>query len=278
MKINYMISLISNILHILKWRYTHHGFQSMWTASKTFFLNGIRKLQNAVLPPVVECPCCGWKGYGFRYLDCGWFIVPQVECPACRGHERHRFFTLFLQRTPPSFLKEHQNIKKILHFAPEHHFRKILENSGNLFLFSTDYSPSALQNINQPRFTADIHNLPLKDGCFEGIVCLHVLEHVRNDRKALTELERILSPEGELLLMVPFMMDQKETIEYGAPRPDIFDHVRGYSPLDFKDRLCIFDYEEIKPGKILNPDEIAKYKIPDSQILYLCKKKSKSIL
>lgn len=268
-----MFSKIKNIFHTLKWRYTYYGFQSTWTATKTYSLNAIRKLQNKVFFPRVECPCCGWKGYGFRYLDCGWFIVPQVECPHCFGHERHRLFTLFLKRTPPSFLSENSQNKKILHFAPEHHFRKILEASGNLFLFSTDYAPSALQNVAHPKFVADIHHLPIKDGSFRGIVCLHVLEHVQNDRKALFELERILSPDGELLLMVPFMMDQTETIEYGAPRPDIFDHVRGYSPLDFKERLNMFDFEEIKPEKILTKEEINRYKIPDSQVLYLCKKK-----
>lgn len=268
-----ILSRLKNILHTLKWRYTHYGFQSMWTALKTYFLNGIRKLQNYLFPPFVECPCCGWKGYGFRYLDCGWFIVPEVECPACRGHERHRFFTLFLKRTPLSFLQSNQQNKKILHFAPEHHFRKILESHENLFLFSTDYAPSALQKVGPPRFVADIHHLPIRDSSFDGIVCLHVLEHVFDDRKALHELERILSEKGELLLMVPFMMDQKKTIEYGAPRPDIFDHVRGYSPLDFKTRLDMFEYEEIKPETVLSTNEINKYKIPDSQILYLCRKK-----
>ncbi len=265
-------SKVRNVLLHLKWRYTRYGFQSMWTATKTYFLNTVRKFQNRFFSPRVECPCCGWKGYGFRYLDCGWFIVPQVECPLCRAHERHRFFTLYLKRIPPLFLNEGQQRKKILHFAPEHHFRKILRKSGNLHLFSTDYTPEALSAVEPPRFVADIHNLPIKDGEFEGIVCLHVLEHVFDDRKALDELARILSIGGELLLMVPFMMDQKETIEYGVPRPDIFDHVRGYSPLDFKERLCKFDFEEIKPEKILSQEEINKYKIPDSQVLYVCRK------
>lgn len=264
---------IRNAVRHLRWRYSQYGLQSMWTAAKTYFLNTIRKFQNRFLLPRVECPCCGWKGYGFRYLDCGWFIVPQVECPACKAHERHRFFTLYLKRTPPLFLKEVEKRKEILHFAPEHHFRKILESSGNLYLFSTDYNPSALLSIAPPRFVADIHNLPIKEGEFEGIVCLHVLEHVVDDRKALDELLRILSTDGELLLMVPFMMGQKETTEYGAPRPDIFDHVRAYSPLDFKERLQKFDFEEIKPEKILSQEEINKYKIPDSQILYVCRKK-----
>lgn len=268
-----LLPKVKNFFNTLYWRYTHYGFHSMWTAIKTYFLNTIRKAQNRVLPPRVECPCCGWKGYGFRYLDCGWFIVPQVECPQCRGHERHRLFTLFLQRTPPSFLSGNSQNKKILHFAPEHHFRKILNESGNLFLFSTDYAPSALQQVGHPRFVADIHRLPIKNGSFDGIVCLHVLEHVKDDRKAISELGRILSAEGELLLMVPFMMDQKETIEYGAPRPDIFDHIRGYSPLDFKDRLTMFDFKEIKPENLLSTEEIKKYKIPDSQVLYLCKKR-----
>lgn len=268
-----LVNRIRHILRHLAWRYKNYGLYSMWTAKKAYFLNAVRKLQNQFLKSRVKCPCCGWEGYGFRYLDCGWFIVPQVECPSCRAHERHRFFKLYLERTPPHFLSSSEKSINILHFAPEHHFRKILESKKNLLLFSTDYTSEALQSVSPPRFVADIHHLPIKDERFIGIVCLHVLEHVKDDRKALLELARILSPQGELLLMVPFMMDQEETIEYGEPRPDIFDHVRGYSPCDFKERLTAFTFEEIKPKNILSEEEINLYKIPDSQVLYVCRKK-----
>jgi hypothetical protein len=95
---------------------------------------------------------------------------------------------------------------------------------------------------------------------------------VRDDREAIRNLYRITRPGGEAVLMVPFMMDQTETEEYGAPDPELFDHVRGYSPLDFKDRLAPFDYEEIVPSAMLPPGDVDRYKIPDSQVIYLCRK------
>jgi hypothetical protein len=41
--------------------------------------------------------------------------------------------------------------------------------------------------------------------------------------------------------MVPFMMGQPETEEYDAPDLDNWEHMRGYSPLDFKFRLKPFN-------------------------------------
>lgn len=269
-----MIKRIINLIKFLSWRYRTYGFHSAIIALRSRILNLYVRLANKLFPYKVVCPCCGWRGRKFFYLDCGWFIVKEVECPSCRAHERHRLLRLLFERTPPNFLRERDKNLTILYFAPEPHFLKLLQNQGNINIIFTDYSPTAIGNVASPKFVGDIHTLPLKDNFFDAIICIHVLEHVRNDRLALQELSRVLKPDGELLLMVPFMMDQSETIEYGEPRPDIFDHVRGYSPLDFKDRLQIFEFDEIKRESILSPEEILKYKIPESQIIYLCRKKT----
>lgn len=273
-----MLNRILNAIKTIVWRYKTYGPHSAFTAIKSKILNIYVRLLNIITPSKVICPCCGWEGRKFFYLDCGWFIVPEVECPSCHAHERHRLLRLLFDKAPPKFLQPANEPVKILYFAPEPHFLKLLHNNKNLKIVFTDYAPLAISNVSPPKFVADIHSLPLPNETFDAVICIHVLEHVKDDIAALKELHRILKPNGELLLMVPFMMDQTETIEYGAPRTDIFDHVRGYSPLDFKNRLAPFEFIEIKSDTILSPSEIDKHKIPDSQIIYLCKKKITPLL
>jgi SAM-dependent methyltransferase len=45
--------------------------------------------------------------------------------------------------------------------------------------------------------------LPFPDSCFEAILSHEVLEHVQGDQAAVTEMVRVLRPQGRLLLFVP---------------------------------------------------------------------------
>jgi SAM-dependent methyltransferase len=47
--------------------------------------------------------------------------------------------------------------------------------------------------------------LPFRDGCFDAIVTLAVLEHVREPWSAARELVRVLKPGGTLIADVPFL-------------------------------------------------------------------------
>lgn len=246
------------------------GWRSGATLLSTRARNLRLKVQDRIGPSEVACPCCGWTGSDFRVLDCGNFLVPNVECPNCKGHERHRFIHVLLERRPPSFMREGA---KVLHFAAEEHIRKFLRRVPNIFRIETDYAAYMLYNTEVPRIRTDIHFLPLPDNSLDGVFCLHVLEHVADDRAAIRELHRVLRPGGEAIIMVPFMMHQTETEEYGKPDPMIFDHMRGYSPRDFKYRLEPFDYEELYPANVLTQDEVKRYKVPDSQVLYVCRKR-----
>lgn len=256
-------------------RWRREGARSAWICARVHAGNFALRLRNALRRSNrVVCPCCGWQGHGFRALDCGWFIVPEVECPHCHAHERHRFIHLFLARRPPAFL---QSPGRILHFAPEAGLRRLIDGKAAARCFSTDYArgvyQEALHRVPGPAFVSDIHHLPLAEGTIDGVFCLHVLEHVADDRVAIANMHRILRAGGEAIIMVPFMMDQVETEEYGKPDPALFDHVRGYSPLDFKERLAPFAYEAITPDAILSGAEIEQFKIPDSQVIYRCRKK-----
>jgi SAM-dependent methyltransferase len=80
----------------------------------------------------------------------------------------------------------------------------------------------------------DILALPLPAQTFDLIVCLHVLEHIPDDRSAMLELKRVLHPDGELLIQVP--IDRAVTFEDPGvtdpiERERLFgqdDHVRAY--------------------------------------------------
>ena len=50
---------------------------------------------------------------------------------------------------------------------------------------------------------SDIRELPVRDGTFDSVMCLEVLEHVPDPVAAVRELHRVLRPQGRLLITVP---------------------------------------------------------------------------
>jgi SAM-dependent methyltransferase len=47
--------------------------------------------------------------------------------------------------------------------------------------------------------------LPFKDETFDGVLCLNVLEHVKDPFKAAREIARVMKPGGRLYCVVPFL-------------------------------------------------------------------------
>lgn len=60
---------------------------------------------------------------------------------------------------------------------------------------------SGLTNITLDKYT--ILNLPYKDNSFDKIICSEVIEHINNDKKAISELYRVLKPKGTIVVTVP---------------------------------------------------------------------------
>lgn len=57
----------------------------------------------------------------------------------------------------------------------------------------------------KPDVVADIHNLPFKNERFDAVYCNAVLEHVENPLQAVSEIYRVLKPQGQALVYVPFL-------------------------------------------------------------------------
>jgi SAM-dependent methyltransferase len=50
-----------------------------------------------------------------------------------------------------------------------------------------------------------VYELPFQDGEFQTVLCLSVLEHLEDPKKAIQEMRRVLKPGGRILISVPFM-------------------------------------------------------------------------
>lgn len=147
------------------------------------------------------CPCCDtpvprWKAGSFidqpdRYDHRRYEHVPQqVLCPICESLPRHRIIAHYLSQHP-----ELVEGKRILYFAPERSMMLWLRRHGIRVTTADLYSPADLQ--------IDIQDTGLEDGSYDVVVCNHVLEHVDDWRQALTELHRVLTPNGLLICSFP---------------------------------------------------------------------------
>ena len=119
-----------------------------------------------------------------------------------------------------------------------------------------------------------------EDNFFDVVICSHVLEHIVYDRKAMSELFRVLKSGGEAILQVPISKYNKETFEifsitFPREREKYFgqrDHVRIYGK-DYKKRLesVGFKVEIYYIKKDLSIQDIKKYGLNKEEFCILAK-------
>jgi SAM-dependent methyltransferase len=141
----------------------------------------------------VTCPVCDSN---FRkFLPYG-RINPRQNalCPNCLSLERHRLIWLYLRDQTNFF----QSPSRVLHIAPEACFIGPFEKvHGSGYITADIESPLA-------KVKMDIHDIPFGAATFDFVLCNHVLEHVRDDIRAMQEIARVLKPGGLAILQVPF--------------------------------------------------------------------------
>lgn len=258
-----------NALRVIALRIREFGFHSGWICLSVFLINGWLRLRNRFSRAArVTCPCCGWQGYAFRTFDLGRLRLPNMECPQCRSHDRHRMLHVVLSERQ---LFEATNAT-VVHFAAEIQVTRFLSTMINPRILAIDINPHHLNNAIGHKVVTDIMQLPLPDNSVDRVVCLHVLEHVLDDRAGLAELHRTLRPGGLAIVMVPLDPTIAATEEWGGPCAEMFDHVRNYSPHDVQDRLAAFQVTAIRPCDLPDPGLQERYAIRDSEIVYLCRK------
>ena len=164
-----------------------------------------------------------------------------ARCIKCGSTDKERLVFTYLQSINFFACSD----KTVLHMAPESNLSKQFFRykfkeyvCGDFFAPGyEDAYPSYVKNIN-------ILDIPYGNEYFDVVICNHVLEHVDNDIKGMSEIFRVLKNGGFAILQVPISYKLSKTYEnkkITSPksREEAFgqsDHVRIYG-LDYVDRL-----------------------------------------
>ncbi|PSK90655.1 methyltransferase family protein [Taibaiella chishuiensis] len=204
-------------------------------------------------------------------------IWPSQISPENGARSRHRLIWLYLKRETGIF----KDKCSLLHIAPEHCYFQKLKDLKNL-----DYMPGdkMVDGYGKQSGVAymDLLDLKIKDGTIDYLLCNQVLEHIPDDRKAISEIYRVLKPGATAIITVPIDENIKETYEdfsitAPAEREKHFgqwDHVRWYST-DVKDRFeeAGFSVDLVRYGKQFSAEDYVRFGLCDDLLIIAKKNK-----
>jgi SAM-dependent methyltransferase len=226
----------------------------------------------------VVCAICNSKFNEFGKFG----LIPRKNamCHTCGSLERHRLLWIYLNEKTDLF--KGNTKKRLLHFAPEKVFYDIFSKNQNIEYYPCDLSPEnyAYGGSSEVK-KVDITDIPFEENYFDVIICNHVLEHIPDDARAMSELFRVLKKYGWAILQVPIDYNRKTTYEdFSITTPEgrekAFgqnDHVRWYGR-DYKERInnAGFIVNEDDFVKTFSPEALFRYGLNSSELVYLCKK------
>jgi predicted SAM-dependent methyltransferase len=126
---------------------------------------------------------------------------------------------------------------------------------------------------------ADISGIPIRSATFDALLCIHVLEHVQDDLRAISELWRVLKPGGWAVVSVPIRLDQKTYEDPRITEPEERrrhfgeeQHVRIYGH-DFLGRLEAAGFEvQLDLAEDVDPATNEKYGLLADENVFFCTK------
>lgn len=220
----------------------------------------------------VECPVCE-RSFS-KFLSYGSDVAHRenVLCPYDLTLERHRLMWLYLKNQTDFFTKENLSV---LHIAPEQCFHSLFKKQKNLNYLTADLvSPIADMHF-------DLHDIPLEDNRFEVVFCNHVMEHVDDPIRCMSELYRVMKPGGWGIMQVPQDFTREKTYEDPSitspeDREKHFwqkDHVRLFGK-DYPQWLekAGFKVEIFDKEKHIGPELTERYRLMPSEVLYIARK------
>lgn len=186
-------------------------------------------------------------------------------CPICGSNDRERWLHHVL------FVELHMGDVEasVLHFAPERQIEKRLRKNQKLTYITADIEEGRADKVE------DITNISFSDNSFDFIICNHILEHIKDETRAFSELKRCIKENGKIIFSVPICWEintfEDESIvtnkdrvrEYGQE-----DHVRLYGK-DIEQRLKEqgFEVEGYQVDEILSQEQIEEMRlIPKDRI------------
>lgn len=234
------------------------------------------------------CNCCGKKVYYKRlsyYYDLKEkeYGVKQHRpetlskeeycCPSCMASDRDRLIVAFLKQLELERVTDGEKILQIAPSAAIEHW--LYANCPGVVYHSTDLY---MKNVT---FSSDIQNMvSVEDEAYDYFICSHVLEHVKDDKKALAELYRILKKDGIGIFLVPISLDAEHIDEeWGLSEEENWrrfgqgDHCRSYAKKEMIERLECAGFQVYSLGKdFFGEDIFWECGLTDSSVLYVLTK------
>jgi SAM-dependent methyltransferase len=136
------------------------------------------------------CNICGWHGAEFA----GPAHCELADCPHCASVGRDRFLYWCWTRRVA-----YNRGQRVLETSPRLDKRYRRRMSKLVRYTASDYDESA----HKAMIKLDLQHMDLPDNSIDTVLTPHVLEHVPDTQRALSELHRVVAPGGSALIMIP---------------------------------------------------------------------------
>ncbi|MFH1618995.1 MAG: class I SAM-dependent methyltransferase [bacterium] len=199
----------------------------------------------------------------------------KYSCPVCGTSDRSRLYAVYLRDKlcSPGYMNKPI---EFLEIAPDRPLSCWLKKVPAVHYRSMDLYMAGADD------KADIVDMKIYgDNKFDAILCSHVLEHVEDDIKAMSELHRILKTGGFAIVMVPILLALDGDL-YNSNRVSEGDrwkyygqgdHVRMYSKKGFVSKLeqCGFRVAQFGVDHF-GAEVFTKHGIHERSVLYVVEK------
>jgi SAM-dependent methyltransferase len=214
------------------------------------------------------------NGYGFAHSldDFETLNHREYRCPVCSASDRDRLYKIFVDR----FIKP-AGKRRVLDFAPSQPLSEYLRSRSDFSYRSADLMMAGVDDV------VDITDMPMyANGSFDLFICSHVLEHVSDDARALSELYRVSAPGGVGIVMVPIAPDGSFDEDTSVPdegerwrRFAQGDHVRLYDRATFCSRMRRAGFDvDILDSKTFGRELFQRHGIAPSSVLYVARRRT----
>lgn len=210
----------------------------------------------------VECPCCGRRFKLFLFSP-----YQAALCPNCLSFERYRLLSKYLVEELDFGRKE----TRMLDIAPIWAFQEFCRRFDKVTYLSID-----LESVFAMRHM-DIRDLDLPDDEFDALVCYHVLEHIDDEKKALSELWRVMKPGAWAVIQVPIYVEKtierEDLTDWQAKRILVYDgHLRAHGPEEYRELLesTGFRVQVVPYAKRFSEEQLKEFGLDRTEDLYVC--------
>ena len=189
------------------------------------------------LPSDAQCNICGSRRFARASSGRLSRFNTHPMCLECNSLERNRLIRLIYEQIPAARLKA----------------AHALQFSGDNGVAPESFASLEITVYGKLN-SIDMMSISRRDGQYDWIVANHVLEHIADDKVAVSELLRVLSPDGVIQLTFPDPIHLLETLDWGYADPLRNDHFRLYGS-DFPRRLLGW-YPQVKCLQVIGRDPV----------------------